>query len=57
MKRQEAAEHPLVRAVLDAFPGARIEAVREIAREAASEPDPAPPEAGDDDLSEGDDSL
>ena len=29
--RSEAAQHPLVRAVLDAFPGARIEAVRELA--------------------------
>jgi DNA polymerase-3 subunit gamma/tau len=28
--RGEAARHPLVRAVLDAFPGARIEAVRDI---------------------------
>ena len=28
--RSEAAQHPLVRAVLDAFPGARIEAVREL---------------------------
>src|SRR6185312_15232703 len=28
--RNEAAQHPLVRAVLEAFPGARIEAVREL---------------------------
>jgi DNA polymerase III subunit gamma/tau len=28
--RHEAAEHPLVRAVLEAFPGARVEAVREL---------------------------
>jgi DNA polymerase III subunit gamma/tau len=30
-RRGEAARHPLVRAVLDAFPGARIEAVRDVA--------------------------
>jgi DNA polymerase-3 subunit gamma/tau len=35
----EAAQHPLVRAVLDAFPGARIEAVRET--EPADAPAPA----------------
>jgi hypothetical protein len=29
--RNAAAAHPLVRAVLDTFPGARIEEVREIA--------------------------
>ncbi|HYL34008.1 MAG TPA: DNA polymerase III subunit gamma/tau [Stellaceae bacterium] len=34
--RNEAANHPLVRAVLEAFPGAKIEAVREKAAEAAS---------------------
>ncbi len=45
--RSEAAQDPLVRAVLDAFPGARIEAVREI-EEAA----PAP--AAPDEESEGD---
>jgi DNA polymerase III subunit gamma/tau len=28
-RRQSAAEHPLVRAIMDAFPGARIEAVRD----------------------------
>jgi DNA polymerase-3 subunit gamma/tau len=28
-RRQTAADHPLVRAIMDAFPGARIEAVRE----------------------------
>ncbi len=50
VKRQEAAEHPLVRAVLDTFPGSRIEAVRDIAREPAPEPDPSaddPPEGDD----------
>jgi DNA polymerase-3 subunit gamma/tau len=43
--RHEAAAHPLVRAVLDTFPGARIEAVRDIGREA---PAPADPELADD---------
>jgi DNA polymerase-3 subunit gamma/tau len=38
--RHEAAAHPLVRAVLDTFPGARIEAVRDIGRDAAVSPDP-----------------
>jgi len=36
MLRHEATAHPLVRAVLETFPGARIEAVRELAREAAT---------------------
>jgi DNA polymerase III subunit gamma/tau len=45
--RSEAAQDPLVRAVLDAFPGARIEAVREI-----EEASPAP--AAPDEESEGD---
>ena len=36
----EIARHPLVRAVLDAFPGARIEAVRDIGRDTAVSPDP-----------------
>ncbi len=40
--RGEAARHPLVRAVLDAFPGARIEVVRDIA---APEPDESAPPA------------
>jgi len=38
--RHEAAAHPLVRAVLDAFPGARIEAVRDIGGEAPASLDP-----------------
>jgi DNA polymerase-3 subunit gamma/tau len=47
--RHEAAAHPLVRAVLDAFPGARIEAVRDIGRDAAAPLDPELPadEAGE----------
>jgi len=47
--RSAAAQDPLVRAVLDAFPGARIEAVREIEADAP----PAPPAPDGD--SEGDD--
>ena len=49
--RNEAAQHPLVRKVLETFPGARIEAVRELA---AAEP---AGEAADgaDDPGEGDD--
>ncbi|HXQ49712.1 MAG TPA: DNA polymerase III subunit gamma/tau [Stellaceae bacterium] len=48
--KSEAARHPLVRAVLDAFPGARIEAVRELSD------DDQPPAAADsgDEASEGD---
>jgi DNA polymerase III subunit gamma/tau len=49
--KSAAAQDPLVRAVLDAFPGARIEAVRELKE---SEPEPAYPE-GVDEGSEGDD--
>jgi DNA polymerase-3 subunit gamma/tau len=47
--RNEAARHPLVRQVLESFPGARIEAVREIG---LTEPAAEPADAGDD--SEGD---
>lgn len=39
--RAEAAEHPLVRAVLEAFPGARIEAIRDLGQEALPAPTPA----------------
>ncbi len=55
VKRQQAAEHPLVRAVLDAFPGSRIEAVRDIPREAAPDPDPSAPDFANDEAPEGDD--
>jgi len=48
--RHEAAAHPLVRAVLDAFPGARIEAVRDIGRDAAA---PLDPELPADEVGEG----
>jgi DNA polymerase-3 subunit gamma/tau len=44
--RSDAAEHPAVRALLEAFPGARIEAVRE---PAPPPPEPAPPAAGAED--------
>ena len=49
--RSEAASHPLVRKVLDTFPGARIEAVRELA---AAELAAEPAEMGEE-LGEGDD--
>ncbi len=53
--RNEAVLHPLVQAVLDTFPGARIEAVRELAQ-AAPEDTPAPPPPDpEDDILEGDD--
>ncbi len=39
--RGEAAQHPLVRAVLDTFPGARIEAVRDLAPSEPTDPEPA----------------
>ncbi|MGH6973757.1 MAG: DNA polymerase III subunit gamma/tau, partial [Stellaceae bacterium] len=57
--RSEAANHPLVRAVLEAFPGAKIEAVRE---KAVETPAGAAEEAADDaviteDPLEGDDFL
>jgi DNA polymerase-3 subunit gamma/tau len=43
-RRHAAAEHPLVRAILDAFPGARIEAVHDASADAyglPAEPEPA----------------
>jgi DNA polymerase-3 subunit gamma/tau len=50
--RNEAAQHPLVRAVLEAFPGARIDAVREL-----GQPEAAGAETADavDEPNEGDD--
>jgi DNA polymerase-3 subunit gamma/tau len=57
--RAELARHPLVRAVLDAFPGAEIEAVRSAQPEAAAAPG-AEPEADivvDDDEALGEESL
>ena len=55
--RSEAAEHPMVRAVLETFPGAKIEAVRELA---PLEPPGGKPaadgnEMGADDLNDGED--
>ena len=48
--KSEAAQHPLVRKVLEAFPGARIEAVRELNRaEAASESGDGVEESGEGD--------
>src|SRR5262249_31172147 len=47
----EAASHPLVRAVLETFPGARIEAVRELAAEDAGAAEAAD---GADERNEGD---
>jgi DNA polymerase-3 subunit gamma/tau len=53
-RRQDAAEHPLVRAILQAFPGARVEAVRDAAADAyglvgepAADPTPLVPPADD----------
>ncbi len=39
-KRREAAEHPVVKAVLDAFPGAKLEKVRDLGPETAPLDDP-----------------
>lgn len=50
--RSDAGEHPLVRAVLDQFPGAVVEEVRHVARvpvEAATEPAPDPDLSSDED--------
>jgi DNA polymerase-3 subunit gamma/tau len=49
--RNEAAEHPLVQAVLETFPGARIEAVRELDHDQAAVTEPL---EGADERSEGD---
>jgi DNA polymerase-3 subunit gamma/tau len=46
--RGEAARHPLVRAVLDAFPGARMEAVRDVAAPPIDEIAPPATAAEDD---------
>ena len=37
--RQEAAEHPLVREILDTFPGAKIRAVRDLGPDGPDGPD------------------
>jgi DNA polymerase-3 subunit gamma/tau len=49
--RNELADHPLVRAVLEAFPGTTIAAVRD--RLAGSDPGPDAAEGDDDDFSDG----
>ncbi|TDQ85481.1 DNA polymerase-3 subunit gamma/tau [Dongia mobilis] len=60
-KKRQAAEHPLVQAVLKAFPGASIDAVRDLADQAPAEsPDPGDPgdaaaTGGDSDFTNGDD--
>ncbi len=57
-RKRAAAEHPLVAAVLEAFPGAAIEAVRGADRSAASavpEFVPPPVEAGEDGVSDSED--
>ncbi|CUW37388.1 DNA polymerase III, gamma/tau subunits [Magnetospirillum sp. XM-1] len=60
-RRADAAEHPLVKAVLAAFPGASIEAVRDLGTEEDLLPAPAPvddPEAiADDELIPGEEDL
>jgi DNA polymerase-3 subunit gamma/tau len=50
-RRQVAADHPLVRAILEAFPGARIEAVRDPDVDAYGLP-PAPVSLGEPDMPE-----
>jgi DNA polymerase-3 subunit gamma/tau len=49
-RREDAAAHPLVKAVLQAFPGAAIEAVRDLTPEGGDEDD-----AGDAEFTQGDD--
>ena len=51
--RNEVAGHPLVRAVLDTFPGATIAAVRERFAAGPAEAEPAASEAGDDSEDDG----
>jgi len=46
-RRAAAAEHPLVRAILDAFPGARLDAVRDSATDPYGLPLEPPPLAGE----------
>jgi DNA polymerase-3 subunit gamma/tau len=54
-KKRQAAEHPLVQAVLRAFPGASIDAVRDLAEQAPAEtPDPGVA-GGDGEFMHGDD--
>jgi DNA polymerase-3 subunit gamma/tau len=50
-RKSEAAQDPLVQAVLDTFPGARIEAVRPLNTDADGAPPPAPDDDQDEDPS------
>jgi DNA polymerase-3 subunit gamma/tau len=54
LMRSEAAQHPLVRAVLETFPGARIEVVRDLAPTETADPDVTDPA---DERNDGDDTL
>jgi len=56
-RKKDAAEHPLVKAILSTFPGATIEAVRELASAEAEEEgaDAAPLDFGDSDWTLGED--
>ncbi|EME68413.1 DNA polymerase III subunits gamma and tau [Paramagnetospirillum caucaseum] len=58
-RRADAAEHPLVKAVLAAFPGATIEAVRDLGAEDLPEPPPPedPEAVPDDELIPGEEDL
>ena len=48
-RRASAADHPLVRAILDAFPGARIDSVHDATADAYGLPADSPPPAAADD--------
>jgi DNA polymerase-3 subunit gamma/tau len=48
-RRATAADHPLVRAILDAFPGARIDSVHDATADAYGLPANVPPAAASDD--------
>jgi len=56
-RKKDAANHPLVQAILSTFPGATIEAVRELAtaEPEGTEADMAPPDLGDPDWTLGED--
>lgn len=58
-RRRDAAEHPLVKAVLTAFPGAAIEAVRDLGGEEPPEPPPPddPEAVADDEMLPGEEDL
>jgi DNA polymerase-3 subunit gamma/tau len=56
-RKKDAAEHPLVQAILSTFPGATIEAVRELAtaESGEAEAEMAPPDLGESDWTLGED--